>query len=168
MAEIWRRVWECFLYHLRPALLLCFLNNVLNSQILIKKVTDSDTFCLSFKAKLPKCGYNDLIYIQGLEGWYSSPTPLQLGLCVIWALTVRLLCESAGREPWQGASFPASFLCRQDGPFLHPSSAGKLWFWGCSNASTAWFCNFPIMAETAAPRWLVLADIWDLWSWKST
>lgn len=95
-------------------------------------------------------GYNDLIHIQGLESWHSSPTPLQLGPCVIWALPIKLLCESAGREPWQGASFHGV------------GSAGELWFWGCSNASTAWFCNFLIVAETAAPRWLVLGDIWDL------
>ena len=42
-------------------------------------------------------------------------------------------------------------------------SAGELWFWGCSNASTAWFL-FLIVAETAAPGWLVLGDIWDLCS----
>ena len=70
--------------------------------------------------------------IQGLESWHSSPTPLQLGLCVIWALAVRLLCESAGREPWQGASFHGWAVqgsCGSGAAVMPPLPGSSSWLW---------------------------------------
>lgn len=52
------------------------------------------------------------INIQGLESWKSFSDSLAARLCVIWALPIRVSCESAGRQPGQ----------RQGGAWFHGMS----------------------------------------------